>query len=150
MNQNMLVLLTLVAGLLNACALSSKEKTAEVASSPAGFVLTEPAPGKALIYFYRDKDDNWADRSPKISMGERSLFEAKYHRYKKFELTPGEYEIQTTGYELGNSVFKTKFESGKTYFIQYSAKAGRESGRHLYLVSSNQGQKEVQGFTEMD
>jgi hypothetical protein len=117
-------------------------------SKPPGFVLSKPASGKALIYFYREKDDLGADRSPKISLGDGNLFEAKSQQYKKMDLAPGEYEIQVTGYDLGNSALKTKFEPGKTYFLQYSAKAGSQTGRHIYFISSDIGEREIAGLTE--
>lgn len=149
-----LILLTLAVGsihLLNGCAFFKRSPKPEATSTPQAFVQEEPAPGKALIYFYRAKDDSWPERSPKISMGDRSgVFEAKFHHYKKIDLAPGEYEVQTAGFDLGNSALKTKFESGKTYFLQYSAKVGRQSGRHLYFISSDEAQKEIQGFEKME
>jgi hypothetical protein len=133
------------------CAVFSKESKFKSAPTLAPIVespVIKSVPGKAVVYIYREKDDFAATRNPKISLSEQILFEAKVHQYKKLELAPGEYDILVTGYDLGNSALKAKFESDKIYFIQFSAKAGRETGRHLYVVSSAQAQKDIQNYKE--
>ncbi len=147
-------LLMFIGGVLvSGCAVFSKKSAAEVAPDPAPVVASpviKAIPGKAVVFIYREKDDWAATRNPKISLSEQILFEAKVQQYKKLELSPGDYEFLVTGYDLGNSALKAKFDSDKVYFIQFSAKAGRETGRHLYLVSSSQAQKDIQNFKEIN
>lgn len=101
----------------------------------------QPAPGKAVIYVYRERQDFSAIAAP-IAFGNGITGATYPGTFYRWEAVPGAQEIRGFGVDMG--ALRLNVEAGKVYFIQQTVWSSRSSASSTFrLVDERLGRDGV-------
>ncbi|MGD0270683.1 MAG: DUF2846 domain-containing protein [Candidatus Sulfotelmatobacter sp.] len=128
-------------GATSAC--GPKDASFDVKLDSAQHTLTQPEPGKALVYFIQEKGPDSFAATTKVGLDGAWVGANKNDSYFAVPVEPGEHHVcenmqSFRGHLLGLVHFTA--EAGKNYYFGAQIIFGEESKPHLFLAAADSDQ----------